>query len=114
MLYDPNWQPGPIIKRTDLTKTWQEILLKAADLIESRGWTRYQFENSEGSLCMIGAMRVAVYGSTSLNSPAENELIMADNKLAGFLGCHVSAWNDRGAVSKEEVIAKLREAAHAV
>lgn len=33
MLYDPNWQPGPIIRRTDLTKAEIDSLLRVREAL---------------------------------------------------------------------------------
>lgn len=108
MLFDPKWEEKVEVK----LEPWQEILLKAADLIEQRGWTKDRFENVDGNLCMIGAMRVAVFGKVAWNhSISTRDLTMAHNKLDKFLGRSAARWNDRSAGYKEEVIAKLREVA---
>lgn len=45
--------------------TWQELLLKAADVIERRGWTRGTVETTGGSVCAVGAILVVLRGNTN-------------------------------------------------
>lgn len=45
------------------TMTVSEVLDRAAGLIEERGLAHGVFEHPDGSLCMLGAARVVVFGT---------------------------------------------------
>lgn len=62
----------------------QKLLMKAAKLIEQRGWSQSEYETTKGCLCMMGAIRAAA----SKNSKAEysDKAAKAGLLLADFLG----------------------------
>lgn len=68
------------MKMINLTKTVptsdpvRDLLLKAARVMEARGWFRGWYVSEGGRVCMIGALRVAVTGD------AENEPAWRDPK----------------------------------
>lgn len=88
--------------------TVQEILLKAADVIESRGWTREAFSH-RGRVCVLGAIGVVAH-----NDPDWPGTIIehdaAVKRLEDYLGEWPAIWNDEQK-SRAPVIAALREAA---
>jgi hypothetical protein len=77
MFYDPKWDK----KLDEITKPkepWQEILLKAADILEQKGWCRQEFSQN-GKHCAVGAINVA------LNRNPSNDSITRGNNPQLFL-----------------------------
>lgn len=87
------------------------LLLKAAELIEERGWCQRQQEDAKGRLCILGALHYAEGGSpmTPFGAVAYN----ARNRLMDVLGIWMLGrdWNDKPGRTAAEVIAKLRAVA---
>jgi hypothetical protein len=117
MLYDPNWQPPADIK----LKPWQEVLLKAADIIEQKGWTQGEFQKS-GRHCAVGAINMAT-GGTPLSARQPEIAYQATHMLLKFLNettlegsriGSVMSWNDSYAKTRKEILKAFRGAAHAV
>lgn len=78
--------------------------MKAWELLEQKGWCQGAFV-SNGRHCAMGALR-EVY-------PDDLELWKAQGKMLSALEPSYSSvtwWNDRPERTKEEVIAKLKEA----
>lgn len=93
-----------------------EILERAAQILEERGWTqgRYGADSIDiitaGPHCAIGAIATA-YGDSDKYLRSEAELVLAE-----FLGLEygdVEPWNDEEGRTAGEVIAALRAAAEA-
>jgi hypothetical protein len=85
------------------------LLLAAADYIEEHGWTQDVFQDSDGAVCLHGAInRVAL--SPALKQPAIDRL---ERYLS--VGCKQRrdsmTWNDDGRRTKAQVLAALRGAA---
>lgn len=101
-----------------------DILDKAADLIEERGWHQGDYVGPTGCLCPYGAMYLAV-GITPAGRGNTNDwpgwtpdrggpFLDAARWLARYLrGRAVSVWNDAEGRTKEEVVSTLRAAAQA-
>jgi hypothetical protein len=97
------------------------LLLTAADLIEERGKARGVFQDTNGCLCAVGALRLAafgvadgvlppdseMYGRARLALGAQIELLAPEHRLGGSVS--VVLWSD--ASTKAEVVAGLRAAA---
>lgn len=84
-----------------------EVLRRAADIIERRGWCQNDYQDG-AAVCILGALRLAITGNTDnhsdrVHNPAE--------RLAKNLGQAPWVWNDEPGRTKEEVIAALRSAA---
>lgn len=104
-----------------------EILNKAADVIEERGWHKGDFVSSvgfdgSGCVCVLGAINVAVgevpYAVFEIGD--RDERTDAARVLAEYLGLVLrdgdvtevgDRWNDAEGRTKDEVVAALREAA---
>jgi hypothetical protein len=96
MFYDPNCKPEKV-------GPYGEVLLRAVDLIEERGWCQHKLRSSEGSICTEQAIREA--------SPGVWRLPLMH--FAAFLGeAEVHHWNDDRGRTKEEVVSALRQAAY--
>lgn len=99
--------------------TPSEILLKAADLIEQKGWTRYGYARDEDGndvnptsrhavcFCAIGAIRASA-NDRGLGSLSRTAVRFAEDAL----DCNsLDDWNDEFGRTKEEVVEALRRAA---
>lgn len=89
------------------------LRLKAAEVIEERGWCQRAFQQRDGSVCLIGALSVVLTGAATADSAALKPYrdtvaslgFMTD--IGGFMSA--VAWNDAPERTKEEVLARLRE-----
>ena len=93
------------------------ILLKAADVIEERGWCKYHLCDPHGQLCIAGAINVASsgdpYWSDKHDPYAALVLVTRSLHAEGTLSISKNAveWNNTQARTKEDVIGALRRAA---
>ena len=81
-----------------------KLLLKAAALIEVRGWVQGNFECSRG-YCIGGA---AIRADTTLGRVVYP---IALKRVSASLGTFYVGWNDTPGRTKDEVVAKLRAVA---
>jgi hypothetical protein len=95
-----------------------EILTKAADVIDERGWHRGAYENHvDGGVCVMGAMCVAVGLPPNAIALAGDSRTLGDvhaaaDRLERWLGIQViTEWNDESAEDIGEVTKALRECA---
>lgn len=109
-----------------------QICERAACLLEEVGWHRgsiYRTDRDTGevtSMCMLGAMTVAGYGTLKLHGAANDPDVAPNVHLAheirfekesagefmsatGERRVPLTVWNDRRSRAKEEVVAKLRK-----
>lgn len=90
-----------------------KILLRAAKLIEQRGWTQGTYEDGDGCLCVLGAIVVAELGG---RTPKDWEAATMDAsavyRLEDTVQRHANAWNDKRGRTAEEVIDALIAAAY--
>lgn len=97
-----------VVAPQEVTK--RDVLHRAADLLEEFGWTKGEMGSKvDGEFCLIGAVVEAHADMTG--RPAT----FFDYYRHGYynaIGCGF-AWNDLHAKDKQEVVAKLREAAEA-
>ncbi len=95
--------------------TTADVLRRAADVIEERGWTRGQMEDRNGRVCAVGALRVVCLGSPEA-SPylISREYLSVYDRLCAHLDVpSLDEWNDHQP-SQQYVVAAFREAAAAV
>lgn len=95
--------------------TPQEILLKAADYYDRLGWCQKAMSIKDGrrssvrvweypdEVCLIGAIFYAAIEIKDAN--------LALGAIEKACGSKAASWNDTPGRTKEEVVAKLREAA---
>jgi hypothetical protein len=103
MLYDPKWHvANPLIPK--FRAPWRKILWDAANLIERRGWIQHRTFSEQG-YCIYGAINEI--GMAELSRYRHS----AKSHLRRHLGANIATWNDSRARTKEQVLAKLREAA---
>jgi hypothetical protein len=102
--------------------TARRVLLKAADLIEQRGWAQGRFEDADGRLCIHGAIHVAVSGLAvrndrdrdSLSTAAWHqfrEYLLVEGVERELVRLGFMFWNDSPKRTQKEVVQALREAA---
>lgn len=111
--------------------TEADVLRRAADLLEEFGWAQGYYAFSETGayaaptcsaavrFCAVGAMTRAAWDLTRDEYDFDPDVALG---LAGYrsfdakgrvTSCGVPAWNDAPGRTREEVIARLREAAEA-
>ncbi|SRR5258706_1739766 len=98
MLWDPS-KDKPIVDEIG------KCYLKAIEVLEQRGWCKGKLINDQGQVCMAGAIQIATCNSYTLQRKALTLMHLT-------LGM-ISRWNDAPERTKDEVIAKLKEAAYA-
>lgn len=100
-----------------MDKLASEILEDAIVVLDERGHCKEVFEDSEGQVCAIGAIRHASYGSSyHVNNEYYYNLAMAaEFALADVLDptrrLGVPLWNDLESTTKQDVQDKMMEAA---
>ena len=118
MLYDPKWNAET---ETNPDEPWRALLLRAAEVIEERGWTQGSYCDGDGGVCAMGAISVgAGYPPESIDGLANYvsgkavmkliKVIDPQGKFVDRIGS-IPDWNDTRGRTKEEVIAALRTAA---
>jgi len=105
MLYDKRWDAK--LKTTEI-EPWRKALLDAADLIEQRGHAKKTLEDIDGSLCMGGAISMAITGKSFGLHPDMMEAYCA---LHDFCGGSFVTYNNAPERTASEVIATLRACA---
>lgn len=88
-----------------------EVLTRAADLLEEKGWCQHYPVDMEGRMCAVGAIRAASEGQEQgyFASRVAVKAQQAVEKAIG--GDFISRWNDRPERTKDEVIALFRTVA---
>jgi hypothetical protein len=88
-----------------------KLLLKAADLLEERGWCQKK-AYKDGKACLVGAIHIAHLGGVpnSLN-PWEPQSQAAHDRVRDALGRAPAFWNDDAGRTQAEVVSKLRAVA---
>lgn len=118
---------------TDTTTTIptpQEILSRAADLIDERGWTQGDYVSEDGCVCALGAINVAAAEAAGVEIAPDDYLFLALYRAGGgyyqaaraaeeLAGAQVAGqapdgivyYNDQVASLATQVVAVLRAAA---
>jgi len=131
MLHDPK-KEARIEEETFHAKLedWQRLLLKAADKLRERGWTKYKLANEAHNVCAIGAMYLACGANimemgedafktrcffSSAMSLAQSHFLLAAQyyRVAAdeeHYAC-IPDWNDHVCESQDEVIKVMQLAA---
>ena len=87
------------------------LLLRAAEVIEHRGWCQNEYTTSDGRLCVLGAVKTARGLSPRDDEDADDLVEKACERLYNAVGNRVHLWNDRPGRTQDEVVAKLRAVA---
>lgn len=94
--------------------TTREILLRARDLIETRGLAKGTTVDADGGVCSLSAMDIAVRGTRHMFAEDDTEYWGARMALAAVVGRGIIAWNDSPRTSKADAIAAFEAAAEGV
>jgi hypothetical protein len=104
MLYDPKWE---VSTETKPLEPWQQLLLRAAEVIERDGWIQGHAFQHDG-VCMVGAIARAGRGQ---QWPAGTQYQKMLTALFPSTGGNMVRWNDTPGRTKQQVIDALRKAA---
>lgn len=108
MLYNPEWK-API---TEVGP--REILLEAANLLRKKGWCQWTLEDDQGRMCALGAILKA-NRNLSVHQVQKSLYLLGKFLPPDKRGYGpIVPWNNAPGRTKEEVIAAMEGAAHAV
>lgn len=86
-------------------RSTDEVLDRAAEIIEQRGWCQGVSALPDGRCCAGWAIRTA-------SNQDESAFNSAANHFFGYIGWRpIHGWNDEPQMTKERVVATLRAAA---
>jgi hypothetical protein len=105
--------------------TPQQLLTRAAEILDERGWFQGWYIRDDGCVCAVGAVNLAASeadGNEALDLDAESEWDnistsvrwARENALEALRGAvdgSIVEWNDKPGRTKDEVQAILRRAA---
>jgi hypothetical protein len=96
-------------------KNWDETslaLLKAANVIRERGWAQGCYESDSGNVCILGAIRIALWNDASgLSSIHVSDKNIAVKRVEDYIKQSPDRWNDRKGRTEKEVIELLETVA---
>lgn len=106
MLYDPKWAATEI-----KLEPWQLVLLKAADIIEERGWIQGGAMAQNGAVCAAGAIYDAcgVTGNPAALPLYREIYARVAQELQPY--ANIPEWNDTTGRTQQEVTSTLRKLA---
>lgn len=113
MLYDPKWETP----ETSPLEPWRDLMLRAADILESSGLVKNQLCDASGRVCFRGALMAAMGGDQTdpmfiigvLNDRENKRLFHeADFRMEQHVGTYPPRWNNVPERTKEEVVAAMR------
>lgn len=107
MLHNPKWdRPNTEVQQT---------LLDAAALIEKHGHLKFDMGNTAKGFCISGAIAIAVKGDASLWMESMGAINIFLHKTPGnHYRLDVIRWNNALERTGDEVIAVLKDTAHAL
>lgn len=91
--------------------------LRAAEIIRQDGWTQGHYECADGSVCLIGALRLAFGYEPEWGPPGEDDApdhspyYTAYSQIHTETVCGPEAWNDMPVRTKDEVLTLLERTA---
>lgn len=99
---------------TEREASVRDVLHRAADILGEWGWCQGAAQRGD-SFCALGAIFFAATGqkpaSVSLDRAEETPLYWRARAAFSQVAPALARWNDQPHVTKEKVVAKLREAA---
>lgn len=95
--------------------------LRAIEVLEARGWHQGSLTGSDGSVCLIGAINTALWGSPSLRGRPADGVWERRKEMMWRVGVvafadrlgddfRVGDWNDDDHTTYEDVILALKRA----
>lgn len=95
---------------TTLAMTPSEVLLRAAEIVEER-WQQGSSGEPGGPRCAIGAIEEAIWGDDYPGPERFSLALEVKVRVRHMFIGSIALWNDAPGRTKEQVAAKLREAA---
>lgn len=96
----------------------KEYFLKAAEIIEEKGWCQHAYTGMLGEVCLSEALKRA---AAEINPDNTFQFISELTKVEMEFSKHIDSaswstvrWNDQPGLTKENVLSKLREVAERV
>lgn len=96
----------------------KEYFLRAAEIIEEKGWCQHAYVGMFGEVCLSEAFKRA---TAELNPSSTFQFVSELTKVEMEFARHINSasgstprWNDQPGRTKENVLAKLREVAELV
>lgn len=80
-----------------------DVLERAADVLDERGWCQGRLSDDDKRVCARGAIDLATCWFV--------EAVSAEDALQAHVGAVVTTWNDDASRTKTEVQAAMRECA---
>jgi len=102
------------ILKIEQREAWRDVLERAADLIERRGLNKGGYSGDDGSLCVFGAINMAVSGKPNAASytPHPAAVVVQQSLWSEPLErCSITRYNDHPETTGAMVVTKLREVA---
>lgn len=93
-----------------------EDIGNAVKAIRKRGWTQEQFQDFHGRVCLVGALKVAIYGSPyesacdEINPEMRERFRQVYELIYKVADCTPEHFNDNRKTKRRTVIRVLREA----
>lgn len=113
MLFDPKWE-APAVADIKL-EPWQQVLLKAADILEQGRWIQGRSVDEYGGHCAVGAVYAATMRMDMKEIyPFATGMVWAHISKLNSGYNTVQSWNDASKRTKEQVVFALRGAANVV
>jgi len=110
MLSDPKWNKKVEVELDEVS----QHILRAVDYIIQHGWCQNELASNDGRVCLQGAL-IETDPNNSVIAPQRTIAFLDANRRirrAIGNGLYSHDWNDVPIRTKEDVIAKLREAAY--
>lgn len=100
----------------------KQILLDAAERLETHGWTQGVSQDKDGRCCAVGAISAVIYKNYDnflgyTTNPKHHTAIIQEvfKPIHAILGEYmIIPWNDTPGRTADEVIAMIRKAAESV
>jgi hypothetical protein len=113
MLYDKRWEEKKPEIKIKTEEEWRTILLKAADILEKKGWCQQHYSR-RGHYCALGAInKAAGFRPSGASHLPYDPVAVAERMMILHLGHDVAVWNDDLVDNAATVIATLRQVAKA-
>lgn len=87
-----------------------QILSRAADLIEKHGWHQGEMCGPNGEMCTLEAILQASFESARTDGSRFSAAVTEFKRRAGISRLGISTWNDSSERSRDQVVAALRNA----
>lgn len=110
MLYDKRWDDkvkAPAVKELE---PWQRTIYKMIDVLNERGWCQHLLENSEGQVCIYGALNTVIGGSPAYCGEGQ-KWRKVSHAIHNHVGTDAAFWNNMKGRTKGQIINMLKEVA---